>query len=59
MRWFKAARSAIETIVRAPTSRMPDREPPRIRFFGSLPDGRRVRVVAVEEDYHIVILNDR
>jgi hypothetical protein len=56
MRWLKVARPAIEAIIRAPTSRMSDRETPRIRLFGSLPDGRRVRVVAVEEENRVVIV---
>ena len=48
-------RGFITKIIRVPTSRMPDREPPRIRLFGSLPDGRRVRV-AVEEENRLVIV---
>jgi hypothetical protein len=56
MRWLKVTPPAIEAIIRAPTSRMSDREPPRVRLFGSLPDGRRVRVVAVEEENRIVIV---
>lgn len=56
MRWLKATRPAIEAIIRSPTSSMSDPESPRIRLFGSLPDGRRVRVVTVEEDNRVVVV---